>query len=54
MIDWLITVEGEGATNPHPRLTIRTTNESEDFANGVVVGLKSIYSERRVFKNEIK
>jgi len=54
MKDYLITVESTNGMNPEPVHSIRTIDKSEDFAEGIVVGLKAAYPKNEVYKMEIK
>lgn len=54
MKDYLITVLGEGTFDTQPLKIIRLTEKTEDYAKGVVFGLKTVYREKQVFIEEIK
>jgi hypothetical protein len=54
MKNFLIILEGTGTFNSNPLKTIRLTEKSEDYANGVVFGLKVGYPNNSVFIEEIK
>lgn len=52
MKDYLITVDGIGISAA-PVLGTRTIDKSEDYAEGIVKGLKLAFPNNQVFKEEI-
>ncbi len=54
MTDYFITVVSQNPMQPEPIRGVRTIGKSEDYAEGVMAGLKIAYPDNEVYKEEIK
>ena len=54
MKDYLITVEAIGGMNPQAVLNERLIKKSQDYADGMLAGLKLAFPKNEVYMLEIK